>query len=89
MMFATFFLAMGLTYVSGRRLWFFYLLVIWAVAVCYSRPILRVHSPMDVCFGCAEGIVAGVFAFLLVRRILALLLPGSGQPLEIPLAVRP
>ena len=45
MMFATFFLAMGLTYFSGRRLWVFYLLVLWAVAVCFSRPILRQHIP--------------------------------------------
>jgi phosphatidylglycerophosphatase B len=89
MMFATFFLAMGLTYVSGRRLWVFYLLVLWAVAVCYSRPILRVHSPADVCFGCAEGIVAGMLAFLLVRRVLSLLLPGSAAPPVIPGSLRP
>ena len=73
MMLATFFMAMGLTYFSGRRLWVFYVLVLWAVAVCMSRPILRVHSPTDVCAGGLEGIVAGTLAFLFVRRILVVL----------------
>ena len=72
MMFATFFLALGLTFFSGRRLWIFYLLVLWAVAVCLSRPILRVHSPTDICVGGLEGIVAGTLAFLLVRALLAI-----------------
>ena len=72
MMFATFFLAMGLSYFSGRRLWVFYLLVVWAVAVCFSRPILRVHSPTDICIGALKGILVGTLAFLLVRRILLL-----------------
>jgi phosphatidylglycerophosphatase B len=77
MMFATFFLAMGLSHFSGKRLWPFYLLALWAVAVCFSRPILRVHSPTDICVGAVEGAVAGVLAFLLVRCVLALLVPQS------------
>jgi membrane-associated phospholipid phosphatase len=77
MLCATFFLAMGLSHFSGRRLWVFYLLVPWAVAVCFSRPILRVHSPTDICIGGLEGIVAGVLAFLLVRGILAVLTPAQ------------
>ena len=36
MMFALFFLAMGLSHVSDKRLWVFYLLPVWAVAVCFS-----------------------------------------------------
>src|SRR6185436_8236458 len=76
MLFATYFLALGLTYFSGRRLWVFYLLAVWAVAVCFSRPILRVHSPTDVCVGAIEGVLAGVLAFLLVRGILA---AGGGR----------
>ncbi len=75
MMFATFFLAMGLSHFSGKRLWLFYLLLPWAVAVCFSRPILRVHSPTDVCVGGLEGVVVGILAFLLVRWVLARLLP--------------
>jgi membrane-associated phospholipid phosphatase len=75
LMFATFFLAMGLGRCSGRRLWMFYLLVPWAVAVCFSRPLLRVHSTLDVCIGAMEGIIAGLLAYLLVRHILAALLP--------------
>jgi phosphatidylglycerophosphatase B len=70
MMFATFFLALGLSYCSEPRLWPFYLLVAWAVAVCYSRPILRLHSPVDICVGALEGMVGGVVAFLLAYWIL-------------------
>jgi phosphatidylglycerophosphatase B len=75
MTFATFFLAMGLSYFAKGRLWVFHLLVLWAVAVCFSRPILRVHSPTDVCVGALQGIVAGILAFLLARGALALLRP--------------
>jgi phosphatidylglycerophosphatase B len=75
MMFATFFLAMGMTCFSGKKLWVFYLLAVWAVAVCFSRPILRVHSPTDVCVGAAEGVLVGTLAYLLVFRILDVQLP--------------
>jgi phosphatidylglycerophosphatase B len=70
MMFAIFFLALGLRYCSTPRLWAFYVLVAWAVAVCYSRPILRLHSPLDICVGAAEGMVGGVVAFLFVYWVL-------------------
>ncbi len=80
MMFATFFLAMGLTFFSRRRLWVFYLLVPWAVMVCYSRPILRVHSPTDICIGGLAGVVVGIVAFLVARSILAAGPVGQGLP---------
>ena len=83
MLFSTTFLALGLTYFSQARLWVFYLLVVWAVAVCYSRPILRVHSPTDICVGGFEGIVAGVLCFLLVRGMLQFFSP------EHNLAIKP
>jgi phosphatidylglycerophosphatase B len=86
MMFATFFLAMGFSYFSDRRLWIFYLLPLWAVAVCFSRPILRVHSPTDVCLGSLEGVLAGLLAFLLVRQVLVALIL---TPLSTNLAEKP
>ena len=55
------------SYISTRRLWLFYLLLPWALAVCYSRPILRVHAPTDILIGGLEGILLGFVAFLLVR----------------------
>jgi phosphatidylglycerophosphatase B len=67
MTFGTFFLAMAAQYVPGWRGWLFCLVVAWAVAVCYSRPLLRVHTPTDVCVGALEGTVAGFLAFLAVR----------------------
>jgi phosphatidylglycerophosphatase B len=81
MLFATFFLAMALAYASQPRLWVFYLLVPWAVGVCFSRLILRVHSPTDICVGGSEGLVMGLIAFLLVRKALGLAAsPVRGEP---------
>lgn len=70
MLLATFFLAMALWLLPPERARPFYLLLPWAVAVCWSRVILRVHSPVDVSFGALQGIVVGVLAFLLVRVLL-------------------
>ncbi len=72
MLCATFFLAMGLDLYLGRRRWPFYVLVLWAILVCYSRTILRVHSTIDVSLGGLEGVVLGALSFLLMRRILAM-----------------
>ena len=73
--FATFFLALGMSTFTGPRVWPFYLLVPWALAVCFSRPILQVHTPTDVFVGAVEGYIVGTLAFLLARRILASLPP--------------
>ena len=70
MLLATFFLATGLTFLPLRRAWPFFLLVPWAVAVGYSRVLLRVHSPLDVNAGALQGIAVGLVAFLLVRALL-------------------
>jgi phosphatidylglycerophosphatase B len=70
MLFATFFLALGLSCCTGWRRCALAILPLWAVAVCFSRPILRVHSATDVCVGGLEGVVAGVAAFLVARRLL-------------------
>lgn len=69
-MFATFFLAVGRARLTGWRLWVFYLLPAWAVAVCLSRLVLRVHWPLDVCAGGLLGIGLGVLACRLVVRML-------------------
>lgn len=88
MMVSTFFLAMGLSSFPRRGLWLYYALVLWAVAVCYSRPILRVHSSTDICVGGIQGIVIGVLAFLLVRQILELVPPDPWRGLEEDLLVK-
>ena len=67
MFFATFFLATGISYISTQRLWLFYLLLPWALMVCYSRPILRVHTPTDIALGGLEGLVFGFIAFIFFR----------------------
>jgi len=70
MFFASFFLALGISYLSGWRRYLFYLLLPWAVAVCYSRLILRVHTPLDITIGGLEGLVLGIGGFLLYRFIM-------------------
>lgn len=70
MFFATFFLAMASTFLNTRRLDLFYLLLPWAVAVCYSRLVLRVHTPLDVTVGSLQGIVIGFFAWAMAKKLI-------------------
>ena len=67
---ATFFLAWGLSSLRGWRRQITFALVPWAVLVCYSRPILRVHSPTDVLTGASEGVVVGLAAYAVCRGLL-------------------
>ena len=68
--FATFFLLTAVTYVKTKRLWVYYLLLPWAVAVCYSRPILRLHTPTDITVGALQGIVTGFVVWVIVRQLI-------------------
>lgn len=70
MFFATFFLMLAATYLSFQKLWLFYALLPWALAVCYSRPILRVHTPMDITIGGLQGLLLGLLAWLVTRLLL-------------------
>lgn len=67
MFFASFFLTLGLSCLSGWRKYAFYLLLPWAAAVCYSRLVLRVHTPLDITVGGLEGLFLGLGGFLLFR----------------------
>lgn len=77
MTFATFFLALARSRFIGTGLWLFWLLALWAVAVGFSRTILRVHSPTDILVGALEGMAVGTLAYLLLERIRQTLLPGE------------
>ena len=63
MFFATFFLMIAVTYLTTKRLCLFYLLLPWALAVCYSRLILRVHTPADITIGSLQGLAIGFLAW--------------------------
>lgn len=76
MTFATFYVSMSLALLSGRRRWPFYLLVPWAVCVCLSRAVLRVHWPADILLGGLAGIVVGGVGFLVAQFLLVQFLPG-------------
>ncbi len=67
---ATFFLLSGATCLTTKRFWLFYALLPWALAVCYSRPILRVHTPMDITVGGLQGVVVGFAAWTVFRALI-------------------
>jgi len=70
MFFATFFLMLAATYLSPKRRWMFYALLPWALAVCYSRPILRVHTPADITIGGLQGLAVGLVAWAVARALI-------------------
>ena len=70
MFFATFLLMLGATLLSTKRLWLMYLLLPWALAVCYSRPLLGVHTPTDVLLGGLQGVVVGSLGWLVCIKVL-------------------
>lgn len=80
MTFATFYLSMALSSLSGWRRWPFYLLVPWAACVCLSRAILGVHWPADIVIGGLAGILVGASGFLLAQLFLRHL--GQSPPPE-------
>ncbi len=68
--FATFLLMIAATYLTTKRLWMFYALLPWALAVCYSRPILRVHTPTDITLGGLQGLAVGLVAWAVARTLI-------------------
>lgn len=70
MFFAAFFLALSASYLRTKRMWLFYALLPWALAVCYSRTILRVHTPVDITVGGLQGLVLGIIAWAIARKLI-------------------
>jgi len=68
--FATFLLASAATYMTSTRLGLFYLLLPWALSVCYSRLILRVHTPIDITIGSLQGLLIGLLAWFIARAMI-------------------
>lgn len=68
MTFASLFVAIGFLWLSGwRQRITNTLLPIWAVCVVYSRPLLEVHTAIDVSSGALTGFALGLGAFVFVR----------------------
>ncbi len=83
MFFATFFLAMGLIWLSVPRLLFFFFLLLWAVCVCYSRLILQMHTAADVSVGGLAGLLFGVLVFLLVHASIIMIMRRASTQADI------
>lgn len=73
MLFATFYLMMGTattTETSAKRGWLFYLLLPWALMVCYSRTMLRVHTPGDIAVAGLLGMAMGMAGFVVAWKVI-------------------
>jgi phosphatidylglycerophosphatase B len=68
--FTTFLLMMAATYLNAKRLWICYVLLPWGLAVCYSRSILRMHTPADITVGGFLGLAAGIMAWAAARMLI-------------------
>lgn len=70
MFFASLFLLFAVRYLSSKRQRVFYALLPWALAVCYSRTLLRVHTPTDIFVGGLQGVLLGILAWQIAHRLL-------------------
>lgn len=77
MLVASFFFCMALAVTRGRRSLLLFALLPWALAVCYARPVLRVHRPIDITVGALQGILLGILSFVCV---VFLLTPRPARP---------
>lgn len=73
---ATFFAVMGVWWLEGwRRRVAVFVVPAWAVIVVYSRPLLEVHTALDVLVGAVAGLGWGLIAAFVVDRV-----AGSPRP---------
>ena len=70
MTFASLMLAIGVCWTQGWRRTVTMLLPLWAICVVFSRPLLRVHTSLDVSVGAAIGIGLGVVGFAVLHALL-------------------
>lgn len=71
MTFAAFFLTLAISYLDQRRRRLVFLLLpVWALMVIASRPLLRVHSALDIGVGACEGVVIGLLSVVLARWVI-------------------
>lgn len=75
---AIFFLAMGLSFLPSSWMWMPRLVLVWSVLICYSRPILREHSPTQALGGGIIGICLALLAFLVARLLIERLFASAG-----------
>ena len=52
-----------------RKGWFTFVMLLWAVAVCYSRIYLGKHYLTDIIYGAAVGVLFGMLSLAVYARI--------------------
>ncbi len=55
-----------------------YIVFAWMIAICYSRPMLREHAPVQILAGGILGMVLGLIVFFAVSTLFGLIFGKSG-----------
>lgn len=67
------FLTLGYYLLPVSWRWPMYVVFAWMIAICYSRPMLREHAPVQILAGGTIGILLGLIAFFGVYLLFSLL----------------
>ncbi|HWI20962.1 MAG TPA: phosphatase PAP2 family protein [Vicinamibacterales bacterium] len=73
------FLTLGFYLLPVSWRWPMYVVFAWMIAICYSRPMLREHAPVQILAGGTLGIVLGIIVFLAVRTLFTLIFKSSAR----------
>ncbi|MBM3807746.1 MAG: phosphatase PAP2 family protein [Acidimicrobiia bacterium] len=58
--------------------WPMYVVFVWMIAICYSRPMLREHAPVQILGGGTIGILLGLIVFVAVSTLFGVIFGKSG-----------
>lgn len=70
MFFAIFLFLICSSLIKVKNVRWIYVLFPWGVAVCFSRPMLGVHTPTDVFVGAVQGGLLGCFAWVISIKLI-------------------
>jgi membrane-associated phospholipid phosphatase len=73
------FLTLGYYLLPVSWRWPMYVVFAWMIAICYSRPMLREHAPVQILAGGTLGIVLGLIVFLAVHTLFSLIFKSSAR----------
>jgi hypothetical protein len=73
------FLTLGFYLLPVSWRWPMYVVFAWMIAICYSRPMLREHAPVQILAGGTLGIVLGLVVFLAVSTLFSLIFKSSAR----------
>lgn len=72
------FLTLGYYLLPVSWRWPMYVVFAWMISICYSRPMLREHAPVQILAGGTLGILLGLVVFFAVSTVFGLIFGKSG-----------